>query len=294
MARKTTPRKTVEFHGQTRKGGYRSSEYATWTGMIQRCINPDAVGYARYGGRGVKVCRRWQNSVVAFLQDMGRKPSPLHSIERKNNNGNYEPGNCVWAIRRVQTRNRSTNNNITAFGKTFCVTDWAKALGIEPSAIAGRIERGWTSEDAVSIEPEHHERTYLTIRGETMTPHAWAKRSGIADSLVRHRLRHGWEPEEAVFGRAGLHGVGRKPSKFLVVDGISRCVEEWAVINGVNRTTIDERLKRGWSNKDAVRAEKGTVVKREIVHGTLSCYGYHRCRCDLCKNAKRASRKSRS
>jgi hypothetical protein len=74
--------------------------------MIQRCRNPENPGWKNYGGRGIKVCERWR-SFENFLADMGRKPSPLHSIDRfPNNDGNYEPGNCRWATRFEQRHNR--------------------------------------------------------------------------------------------------------------------------------------------------------------------------------------------
>lgn len=81
-------------------------EYRTWLGMIKRCEDPKAIGYNYYGGRGIKVCRRWRKSYPAFLRDMGRKPAPQHSIDRKNVNGNYTPRNCRWATANEQRHNR--------------------------------------------------------------------------------------------------------------------------------------------------------------------------------------------
>jgi hypothetical protein len=83
----------------------RSREYECWLSIRSRCYNQKSKDYARYGGRGIRVCSRWQTFEL-FLGDMGRKPSPIHSIDRKDNDGNYEPGNCWWATPKQQANNR--------------------------------------------------------------------------------------------------------------------------------------------------------------------------------------------
>jgi len=81
-------------------------EYASWEHMKDRCYNQNCNRYYLYGGRGIKVCERWRNSYVAFLKDMGRKPSHIHSIDRLDTNGNYEPSNCKWSTPKEQANNR--------------------------------------------------------------------------------------------------------------------------------------------------------------------------------------------
>lgn len=88
-----------------------SPEHRTWKNMKRRCDNPKGNRWMQYGGRGIKVCERWLNSYENFLEDMGRKPSPIHSIDRINVNGNYEPSNCRWATPKEQSNNTTRNKN---------------------------------------------------------------------------------------------------------------------------------------------------------------------------------------
>lgn len=92
-------------HGEAKRG-LCSTEYNSWAAMIQRCLNKNRKKYPNYGGRGIKVCDRWRLSFIDFLADMGRKPSPKHSLDRINNDGNYEPGNCKWSTNKEQSNNR--------------------------------------------------------------------------------------------------------------------------------------------------------------------------------------------
>ena len=92
-------------HGFLRHGGPHMPEYRCWCGLRNRCNNPNNPKYKDYGGRGIRVCRRW-DSFLLFFQDMGRKPSPQHSIDRIKNDKGYSPNNCRWATPQVQRNNR--------------------------------------------------------------------------------------------------------------------------------------------------------------------------------------------
>jgi hypothetical protein len=110
--------------------------------MKARCENPKNPKYYRYGARGITVCRRWAESFEAFLSDMGERPSPHHSIDRINNNGNYDPGNCRWATPLQQARNTRRNRQIEAGGFVGTVAEVAAKLGIKVTTMRGRVLRG--------------------------------------------------------------------------------------------------------------------------------------------------------
>lgn len=112
--------------------------------MRKRCSNPNQVGYQRYGGRGIKVCERW-DSFANFLSDMG-EAAPGMSIERLNSNGNYEPSNCRWLPLARQSANRSMCRKITFNGETKILADWERDLGLYKGAIYSRESYGWPME----------------------------------------------------------------------------------------------------------------------------------------------------
>lgn len=92
-------------------GPFPRGEYCIWYGMVRRCTNPRDPGFPSYGARGIGVCARWRNDFMAFFADLGPRPSPVHSIDRLDNARGYEPGNCRWATRSQQQRNRTRRAN---------------------------------------------------------------------------------------------------------------------------------------------------------------------------------------
>jgi hypothetical protein len=117
-------------------------EYNIWAGIKQRCCNPSSELFARYGARGITICDRWRESFEAFYADMGPRPTPQHTIERKNNDGNYEPGNCIWATMKVQERNRRNNRLLTHEGITATIAEWSERTGIAYATIYSRLRKG--------------------------------------------------------------------------------------------------------------------------------------------------------
>lgn len=143
-AAELTPSKT---HGRRKSGAYSS-----WAAMKTRCTNPNSKSYADYGGRGIKICERWLNSFENFLEDMGERPKG-HSIERVDNDGDYEPGNCRWASQRAQVNNTRQNRYLEFDGRSQTISQWAKETGIERRTIARRLGLGWSIERALTEKP---------------------------------------------------------------------------------------------------------------------------------------------
>lgn len=151
-------------HGHSRRASgkhAKSSTYRCWQNMMMRCYRTTYRKFHNYGGRGIRVCDQWHR-FEQFLADMGEKPTDL-TLERINNEGDYNPKNCRWASYREQSRNRRVNRLLTANDETHVLEDWAVRLGVAPSVIRGRLQRGWTVEEAVSLPSG---RTHLARRRE--------------------------------------------------------------------------------------------------------------------------------
>ncbi len=127
---------------RTTHGQSRTAIYERWLDMTRRCNNPSAHNYKHYGARGIKVCKRWKK-FENFLRDMGLPPSSRHSIDRINNDGDYEPENCRWATQKQQTRNTRKNVFLVWNGERRCVAEWAEILKINPRTIYSRIRYGF-------------------------------------------------------------------------------------------------------------------------------------------------------
>lgn len=126
----------------------RSPTWNSWLAMRHRCANPNDPSYPRYGGRGIRVCERWE-SYDNFVADMGHRPEGT-TLDRIDNAGNYEPGNCKWSTPSEQSRNRRSARTLTHAGLTLPLVEWAQRTGIARTAISERLRRGWTVAQALT------------------------------------------------------------------------------------------------------------------------------------------------
>jgi hypothetical protein len=137
----------------TKHGMAQTKMYGVWHSMLQRCYNKNDASYEDYGGRGIRVCKRWRQSFVDFMLDMGPKPNSRSSIDRIDNDGNYCPENCRWASTKQQATNKRRRSDavlITCKGETHTIQEWAKRLNVKTRCLQSRYYRGWDSQRIVT------------------------------------------------------------------------------------------------------------------------------------------------
>ena len=191
-------RRTRTIHGMTN-----TRSYSAWHNMLQRCENPKHEKHSRYGGRGIKVCERWQ-SFPNFLEDMGECPTITGSIDRIDNNGDYTPENCRWATYKQQNNNRSDNCNFTYNGKTQSIQAWSEEYGINHQTLYNRLMTlGFSVEEALSAPTDKRggaavrDRPMYTYNGETRCLKEWAGILGINYQTLFKRISSNWPIEKA-------------------------------------------------------------------------------------------------
>jgi hypothetical protein len=140
---------TKHGHASSNNGSKkRSREYTAWIDMRSRCKYPNRPGYHNYGGRGIKVCDRWQISFINFLKDVGSAPSSNHELDRKNVNGDYKPGNVHWVTHRQNSRNMRKTTWVIFRGKRKSLQQWCEELGLKRRTVARRLQNGVSPNEA--------------------------------------------------------------------------------------------------------------------------------------------------
>lgn len=141
----------------TKHGMSATSTYGIYRGIHQRCYNENNDKYKDYGGRGIAVCGRWTgpNGFTNFLADMGERPSRDHTLDRKDNDGPYSPGNCHWATREEQHRNRRDTVRLVVDGKDVCATDVARMCGVHQNSVVRCMKHGLSGDEIVA---KYHDR----------------------------------------------------------------------------------------------------------------------------------------
>ena len=144
----------------------KTTEYRIWANMVNRCTNPNNPAFKHYGGRGIRVCRRWQK-FENFLADMGPRGGDrkARTLDRVNNDGDYEPRNCRWRTMIQQGNNKRTSRLVEWRGRSQTVTQWARELGLASSLIYARLDRGMSPELAMNAPVTLNGSASRTVKG---------------------------------------------------------------------------------------------------------------------------------
>jgi hypothetical protein len=143
------------------------AEHGVWGGMVERCT-PISKDHTRYYDRGIRVCDKWlgKTGFMKFYEDMGSRPSPLHQIDRKDNDLGYSKDNCRWVTVRENAQNKRTNVVVEFRGERKVIAEWARQMGMSRQALRYRLRCGWSVERALTVPMDHGNR-YLTDKEKT-------------------------------------------------------------------------------------------------------------------------------
>lgn len=185
-------------------GHYGSPTYKCWQQMRARCGRVNSKDYARYGGRGIRVCAVWRKSFAVFLHDMGVRPEG-HTLGRKDNDKSYCKKNCRWETPAQQALNRSSNRFLRFRGKRLTVAEWSRETKLSKSTILGRLDKhGWSTRRALATpsgaNPFRPKITFrLTINGVTRSALSWSRTSGVNYRTIWRRVKDlGWSHARAI------------------------------------------------------------------------------------------------
>lgn len=162
--------------------------YCVWRHMKERCLYKSSGAYKYYGGRGIKVCKEWSDSYIAFrdwAMENGYDPNAEFgkcTLDRIDCNGDYEPSNCRWVDAKTQNNNRRNNRRLTLNGETHDMTEWAEITGLLDCTISRRLKKGWSLEDALTVPLKRKERGTLDAMIAFMETREWFTRQELADA----------------------------------------------------------------------------------------------------------------
>lgn len=223
-------------------------EYFVWRSMINRCYNDKNSEYPRYGGRGIEVCDRWLESFWNFLDDMKRRPTDKHWIERIDNDGNYEPSNCTWLHRDLQMRNRSDNHFVDYCGKKITIVELSEITKLPYHTLRERSDRGLTGEELIKpiYKPDFSVNDEIEYKGETHTLNEWSEILKISQSCLFHRHKRGLSGDE-------LFSTPKEKEILYQYGGSLLTLSEISEITNISKYTLINRIKKqGLSIEEAV------------------------------------------
>ncbi len=205
LRRKERPTLNCKKCGNKKKekhGMVGSRLYKIWDGMKQRCLNENDVSYHYYGGRGVKICDEWLDEKVGMLNfkdwSLTNGYNESLTIDRINNNGDYEPSNCRWVDMKVQANNKSINKLITYKGVTKTLSQWAEEYNVPYVTFVKRINYGWDIERALNDEVTQKRKKLIEIEGNFYTYEQLGEMCGVTAHTIVNRYYRGKRGKELI------------------------------------------------------------------------------------------------
>lgn len=274
--------KTV--HGMTG-----TKTYYIWAAMVQRCTNPNNKDFIDYGGRGITVCPRWTR-FANFYADMGECP-PNYSLDRSDNNKGYSLENCTWVLHKEQMNNTRQNRFLEFRGEKRTLQEWSEMTGLSSRAILRRLQRGWTTEQALStpLRPVHQKNDLLSLwramirrcTDPNLPSYADYDGRGIAvcdrwlvfenfcmdvekrpknATLERIDNNEGYSPENCRWATPKEQANNKRSNRYIVFNSEERTLQQWSELTGIPRKVIANRLDRlGWTLERALSTPCSTA-----------------------------------
>lgn len=281
-------------------------EPTIWNGMITRCLDATSAAFKNYGGRGIKVCQRWrkdQDGMWAFVEDVGRRPSPDHSLDRIDNNGHYScghcdeciangwPANCRWVTAKEQSLNMRTNIRALIDGKLVVLLEVCREEGVEVAAVKKRFKHvgDWRRAIELAKIPNWQPRM-LTVDDIPAPYRERGERIGLTGAAIAARIRNGWSIEEAVTMTAeeAKERDSQRRRKRIEIGGELVLEEELCKSSGKERATVKTRMRKGMSLEEALNTplmagpkwikigDDTKILKEWLVHFGLKTVTYYK------------------
>lgn len=231
--------------------------------MRYRCKNSNYSGYKWYGGKGVKVCDEWDKNTQSFIQwSIENGYDENKTIDRIDNNGDYEPSNCRWVDNQTQQNNRTNNVYLTYNEETKTLREWSEVLGLDYSLIKTRYYKGWDAE-SIFTTPYNSHRRVLTIYNETKTLSQWSNELGITPSTLWYRHEHNYSDEDMV---KPVDENKKKPeaSIYLTHNNKKQTIKEWAEELDLNAGTLYNRYYKDWAPEEILFGKKNSFITRYL------------------------------
>ncbi len=235
----------------TKHGRSNDRIYRVWLNMKARCNNRKASGYKNYGGRGIFVCKEWDENFYAFLRDMG-DCKESEEIDRKKVNGPYAKWNCRWVDKETSSNNKRNTIKYWHDGQLLSAPQWARHFGVSVAAMTWRLRRGQLPADAARAIQLRKKPMYL-YRGKWKTLRGLSRIANVPPEQIKRRISDkGWSVEEATETR-----IRQSPGRTVKYDNKEWVIDELADAYGINRKTFKSRLYTyEWSVEEAVAGKR--------------------------------------